>query len=107
MNSISEICRMVSDRKVLDMLQEECAELIQAASKCKRAMDGELSVDPRKARESLVEELADVENMVTLAMYKLLSPEEKAAVCCTEAAKMERYYKRLREMEGKHAGVDG
>lgn len=104
---ISKICRMVNDAKVLDMLQEECAELIQAASKCKRAMDGEPSVDPCKARGSLVEELADVGNMIALTMHKLLTTEENAAVCSTEAAKMERYYNRLCEMEGKREKVDG
>lgn len=51
------------------------------------------------------EKLIEIGEM--LAKRKLLTVEENAAVYRTEAAKMKRYHDRLREMEEKHAGMDG
>lgn len=87
MNPVAKICRQVSEGTVLDQLQEECAELIQAAAKAKRVMSGDKHVDPRSARDNLIEELADVELLHTIVMHKLLDPEEQMAVCCTIAEK--------------------
>lgn len=47
----------------LDMLQEECAELIQAISKFKRGK--------KSALENIAEEISDVELMIVQVMYLL------------------------------------
>ena len=99
MNIITEICKLTDDFEILDMLQEECAELIQAASKVKRAKRGDPHVDIVKAYANLVEELGDVQNMVILASRKLLTAAENADVCIGESEKMQRYYKRLKERQ--------
>lgn len=106
MNTLDKICRMASEKEILDMLQEECAELIQAASKTKRVMNGDRSVDPRKARLNLIEELGDVQNMLTLTAKKLLTVEENWDVCVGEFAKLERYCERLKERERHDAKLD-
>ena len=58
--------------KQLDMLVEECAELIQAIQKYKRYKDipGE-----GKAFDNLIEEIADVENIIDqIKLLKLYDP---------------------------------
>lgn len=103
MNKIDNICRMIDAHEALDMLQEECAELIKAASKTKRVLRSDPSVDPRKTRLNLIEEIGDVENMLTIVMHKLLNAEEQWAVCSGESDKIQRYYERLIERQKKHA----
>ena len=95
MNTVEKICRRIDETEVLDMLQEECAELIQAASKCKRVIKGDDSVNPRDARESLVEEMADVQVMRTIVLCKILTPEEWDKVCATIGDKTGRYLERI------------
>lgn len=58
---IKEIADFYGTGAQLDMLQEECAELIQAVSKFKRRGS--------KATEQLAEEIADVELMILQIMY--------------------------------------
>ena len=103
MNKIDNICRMIDAREAIDMLQEECAELIKAASKTKRVLNSDPSVNPRETRLNLIEEIGDVENMLTIVMHKLLNPEEQWAVCSGEADKIQRYYDRLVERSRLHA----
>ncbi len=60
----------------LDQTQEECAELIQALSKYKRAVikkDKTCSVDELKARNMVTEEIADIEFCLYANKRKLLS----------------------------------
>ena len=97
MSIIDKICRMTDEFDILDMLQEECAEPIQAASKCKRVMKGDSSVDPRQARKSLIEEIGDVRNMLTLTMQKMLDADEINEMHLGKRKKMQRYYKRLKD----------
>lgn len=59
----------------LDQTQEECAELIQALSKYRRAVikkDKTCSVDELKARNMVTEEIADIE-ICLMQIKKLLS----------------------------------
>ena len=52
--------------EILDILQEECAEVIQAISKCRRfGMDNSYK-DGGTQREHLVQELGDVTLMIEL-----------------------------------------
>lgn len=107
MSIADRICRMAGARKLLDMLQEECAELIQAASKTKRVMDEEETVDPAKTRAGMIEELADVENMILLIKRRLLNEDELTQVETTKFEKMTRYYKRLLKRRNRDARLDG
>lgn len=100
MNIIDKICALTAPEEVIDQMQEECAELTKALSKIKRVMRGDKYVDPRKARENLVEELGDVEVMHTVLMQHLLSGEEAMTVCTTISEKTQRYYDRLRSNKG-------
>ena len=106
MNTVNKICSIIDEREALDMLQEECAELIKAASKIKRVMNGDCSVDSRKARLNLIEELGDVNNMIMLTQAVVLEREEIMEVCTGGAAKLQRYYDRLKEREQHGTKMD-
>lgn len=54
-------------KEVLDILQEECAEVIQAVSKISRfGLDNYKPGKPKTNREHLEQELGDVVAMITL-----------------------------------------
>jgi len=59
-----------------NQLIEECAELIQAVNKYRRAMSRIHSKDVDIALENLIEEIADVEIMLEQIKYLLQIPEE-------------------------------
>ena len=53
--------------EILDILQEECAEVIQAISKCRRfGMENTYSKGTGTQREHLVQELGDVTLLIEL-----------------------------------------
>ena len=53
--------------EILDILQEECAEVIQAISKCRRFGIDEVQLKTgRTQREELVQELGDVSLLIEL-----------------------------------------
>ena len=53
--------------EILDILQEECAEIIQAISKCRRfGMENTYSKGTGTQREHLVQELGDVALLIEL-----------------------------------------
>ena len=53
--------------EILDILQEECAEVIQAISKCRRfGMDAEYIKGTGTQREHVVQELGDVSLLIEL-----------------------------------------
>ena len=54
------------ERNQLDMVEEECAELIQAVCKRKRGIDN---------KDNLVDEIADVEIMLEQLKYISLIPD--------------------------------
>lgn len=64
--AIENIAQYYGLKPQLDILQEECAELIQAASKFKRGNYDEYTIP-----SSLIEELADVEIMLNQIEYLL------------------------------------
>ena len=70
-----EGCRTIADyygyTAQSNQLIEECAELIQAVSKYRRAV----GIDKAKALENYVEEIADVELMLGQIKYLLKIPE--------------------------------
>jgi len=53
--------------EILDILQEECAEVIQSISKCRRfGMDNVYLKESGTQRENLVKEIGDVVAMIEL-----------------------------------------
>lgn len=55
------------EKEVMDILQEECAEVIQAVSKISRfGLDNKKPGKPKTNREHLEEELGDLLAMITL-----------------------------------------
>lgn len=79
--------------ELLAQLAEECAELSQAALKLRRALT---SINPTpvaadEARRNLVEEAADVYNVLGL----LLDAEDNAEIYSIIRRKKERWLKRL------------
>ncbi len=67
-----------------NQLVEECAELIQAVSKYRRAVTGlgQPTAEDKKAvaLENLIEEIADVEIMLEQVKYLLQIPEDELEV---------------------------
>lgn len=79
--------------ELLAQLAEECAELSQAALKLRRALTGinHTPVAADEARRNLVEEAADVYNVLGL----LLDAEDNAEIYSIIRRKKERWLKRL------------
>ena len=79
--------------ELLAQLAEECAELSQAALKLRRALTGinPTPVAADEARRNLVEEAADVYNVLGL----LLEAEDNAEIYSIIRRKKERWLKRL------------
>jgi len=85
MNNISQTEQKMDDKikEVMDILQEECAEVIQAVSKISRfGIDNFKPGKPKTNREHLEEELGDM-----LAMIDILKEMNVVSSACLEAAK--------------------
>lgn len=55
------------NQEILNILQEECAEVIQAVSKCNRfGLDNYKPGKPKTNRQHLAEELGDLQAMIKL-----------------------------------------
>ena len=64
--------------EILDILQEECAEVIQAISKCRRfGMENEYLKGEGTQRENLVQELGDVRLLIELLHAHQLFTEKE------------------------------
>lgn len=88
-----KIKQHIPQDELLTQLAEECAELSQAALKLRRALTG---IDPTpvtvdEARKNLVEEAADVYNVLGL----LLDAEDNTEIYSIIRRKKERWLKRL------------
>jgi NTP pyrophosphatase (non-canonical NTP hydrolase) len=71
------------EREVMNILSEECAEVIQAISKCHRfGLDNYKPGKPKTNREHLEEELGDM-----LAMIDILKEMGVVSGACLETAK--------------------
>ena len=76
--------------EILDILQEECAEVIQAISKCRRFGINEQNLKTgRTQRDELVQELGDVTLMIELL---------KAHNVCTETELYEAQVKKSQKL---------
>jgi NTP pyrophosphatase (non-canonical NTP hydrolase) len=68
---------MKKDHEVMNILSEECAEVIQAISKCHRfGMDNVKPGKPKTNREHLEEELGDLLAMVDIMLEKGMIAQE-------------------------------
>lgn len=91
-----ELIAATSEEYMLRQLTEECCELSQAALKLIRAYNNETPVSVDKARQKLIEELADVKIMFNI-VYTLLSKNELADYDAILKYKKDRFSKRIRE----------
>lgn len=85
MDKIRYIADHYGKEKQLDMLIEECAELIQAISKYNRG----------KSFNCVAEEIADVEIMIEQIKYLFLCGEDVAKI---KEQKIDRQIKRIEEV---------
>lgn len=88
-----KIKQHIPQDELLAQLAEECAELSQAALKLRRALTGinPTPVTAEEARKNLVEETADVYNVLGL----LLDAVDNAEIYSIIRRKKERWLKRL------------
>lgn len=93
MNLDEKIKQHIPQDELLAQLVEECAELSQAALKLRRALTGinPTPVTADEARKNLVEEAADVYNVLGL----LLDTVDNAEIYSIIRRKKERWLKRL------------
>jgi len=79
--------------EMLDILQEECAEVIQAISKCRRfGMENEYLKGEGTQREHLVQELGDVRLLIELLhAHQLFTEEEIRAAERRKAIKLNKW----------------
>lgn len=79
--------------EILDILQEECAEVIQAVSKCRRFGIDELHIKSGTTqREQLVQELGDVTLLIELLnSYELFTKEELHLAQANKASKLSKW----------------
>jgi NTP pyrophosphatase (non-canonical NTP hydrolase) len=79
--------------EILDILQEECAEVIQAISKCRRfGIDEQNLKTGRTQREELVQELGDVGLLIELLhAYQLFAHEELHQAKLNKAKKLDQW----------------
>ena len=90
------IAAKVSQTSRLMQVAEECAELIQAASKLARieAGDNPAAISKDEAINNLVEEIADVNNAIAALRLDEVLPSGIVEVLQRE--KIDRWYKRIR-----------
>ena len=81
------------DREVLDILQEECAEVIVAVSKISRfGLDNFKPGKPKTNREHLAEELGDLQAMIDLCIeFNLVGSEKISIAADNKIAKLKQW----------------
>jgi len=81
------------DREVLDILQEECAEVIVAVSKISRfGLDNFKPGKPKTNREHLAEELGDLQAMIDLCIkFNIVGSEQVSIAADNKIAKLKKW----------------
>lgn len=97
--TIKEMVSFTGESYMLRQLAEECCELGQAALKVVRAMNEETPMSMGEARENLVEELADVLNMIGIVKVGILTEVENYDVAMEGDRKMDRFRERIEAAE--------
>ena len=81
--------------EILDILQEECAEVIQAISKCRRfGLENTYSKGTGTQREHLVQELGDITLLIELLKaHQLYTEKELKAAQLKKSQKLTQWSK--------------
>lgn len=79
--------------EILDILQEECAEVIQAISKCRRfGIDNVHEKSGKTQREALVQEIGDVSLLIELLhAHRLFTERELHGAKISKSQKLTKY----------------
>lgn len=78
--------------EILDLLQEECAEVIQAVSKCRRFGIDNKHKSGKTHREELVQEIGDVALLIELLhAYELYTDSELQGAKISKGQKLAKY----------------
>jgi len=80
-------------KEILDITQEECAEVIVAISKISRfGLDNYKPNKPLTNRQHLAEELGDLQAMIDLCIeHNLVDPQEVLAAAGNKIAKLKQW----------------
>ena len=80
-------------QEILDILQEECAEVIQNVSKCRRfGLENEYLKGEGTQREQLVQEIGDVMLLIELLRaHQLFTEEEIQKAMSRKGAKLAKW----------------
>ena len=100
MTNLRKIAERLDAPELLTQLAEEASELVQAALKLRRALTGTnpTPTPPSKAMTDLVEEIADVENVIHVVGEVL--PISWSMVADIGERKLRRWAKRLEDRHG-------
>ncbi len=81
------------EKEILDITQEECAEVIVAISKISRfGLDNIKPGKPKTNREHLAEELGDLQAMIDLCIkFDLVSSEQISIAADNKIAKLKQW----------------
>jgi len=79
--------------EVMNILSEECAEVIQAISKCNRfGLDNVKPGKPKTNREHLAEELGDLQAMIDLCIkFNIVGSEQISVAADNKIAKLKKW----------------
>jgi hypothetical protein len=81
------------EKEILDITQEECAEVIVAVSKISRfGLDNVKPGKPKTNREHLAEELGDLQAMIDLCIkFNLVGSEQVSIAADNKIAKLKKW----------------
>ena len=81
------------EEEIMLILQEECAEVTQAISKCFRfGVDNFKPGKPKTNREHLAEELGDLQAMIDLCIkFNIVSSEQMSIAADNKIAKLKKW----------------
>lgn len=81
------------EKEILDITQEECAEVIVAVSKISRfGLDNIKPGKPKTNREHLAEELGDLQAMIDLCIkFNLVGSEQVSIAADNKIAKLKKW----------------
>jgi NTP pyrophosphatase (non-canonical NTP hydrolase) len=84
---------MNKNDEIMFILQEECAEVTQAISKCLRfGIDNYKPGKPKTNREHLAEELGDLQAMIDLCIkFNIISSEQVNIAADNKIAKLKKW----------------
>ena len=84
---------MIKTDEIMYILQEECAEVTQAISKCLRfGIDNYKPGKPKTNREHLAEEIGDLQAMIDLCIkFNIVGSEQVSIAADNKIAKLKKW----------------